>query len=312
MTSCTSIRLIWLLPHIFQTNQVTALRLQYQSNSESEIEPEFPTVNTAEAIENVKRGTGSVWLFHTTHNAGTSLKDLFQGEGLSPSNQDPSCSIDETDLEINPKTLYYDNVCGEYGITQKIGDFGKKFSRNSNKLVAVYPIRHPILRIMSGDGDGTWEEYPDGCFTDNYGLRKVLGLDIDVSITQDHIEAAKARAASFDIIADMTKFSEGMETICQSFYWTCENANPDLDIQHENKMDKIKRDHPEIYQRWLKRNAPEIEFYEFARALGQAKLANLQESRKTMFVNNPTTPKEPIVLHEEEDQAQWICGPLPR
>jgi len=306
MNRGTNIPFLLVLANIGSLRYISALRvnLKNQDNQNLEVQPESVAFNTELAFQNVKNGIGSVWLFHTTHNAGTSLLALFEQQGLSWKRKGRGCFIQEADLAT--PTLFYDDVCGERGIfgDSQFGDFGNRFVRNTSKLVTVYPIRHPIHRNMAGGGN-SWETCPDAWFMDNYGLRKLIGLEPGVPITKAHIEFAKARAASFDIIADMTEFSKGLEVLCGSFGWDCKNSHPGKDSEHSNKVDKLKQNHNDIYNRWVKLNAPEIEFYEFAKKLSQRKLANLQRSRATNLFH--TTETE-FVLQEEEDQAQSVCG----
>lgn len=265
-------------------------------------------------------GAGSVWLFHTTHNAGTSLLRLFKAHGYvwnpdsrhhnqtSQGGGKAGCFIEEKDL-VQPKSLFYDDVCGERGMNVPIGEFDKKFSRNSDKLLTIYPIRHPLHRNMAGDRMGGWEQYPDGCFTDNYGLRKLLGIGFDVHIEKHHIEAAKARAASFDIVMDMTNFTKGIETLCSHLDWSCKNNGPVVDQAHQDRLSHFRSEHRDIYNRWVERNAPEMEFYEFAKELSQRRLADLSKVKeeKTLLANYPGMPSEPIGLTYLEEQTQWLC-----
>lgn len=264
-----------------------------------EIQPESEAVNTALAINNTRKGTASVWLFHTTHNAGTSLQRLFSRKGFPWNRKGRGCFIEEKDLEANPHNFFYNDVCGEQGLSQKFGDFDKMFYRKTSKLVTIYPIRHPIYRNLAHDDMGNWKNTPDGCFTDNYGMRKLLGLTFDVEINRSHIEAAKARAASFDIVADMTQFSEGLKVICDSFGWHCA-ADSSRDKHHIEEVATFHLEHPDIYERWIRRNAPEIELYEFAKMLSRRKIST--------YSHHPKMDKEVVLnIVELEDRETWIC-----
>lgn len=310
--------LLYFLADNFWTDQVIALKLfnsqlppAQKLTQKLHTVPEFAPLHTLKAIQNVNSNKGSVWLFHTTHHAGTSLSQLFSKRFFFQPSNNHGCFIDETDLS-HPKTFFYLNVCGENGISVPFGEFGKKFSRNSDALLTIYPIRHPIHRNMAGDGMGTWKERgPDACFTDNYGLRKLLGLGFDVRLTRDHIEAAKARAASFDIIMDMTNFTEGLETLCGHLHWSCQSSESWLDKHHQDQVTQFQKEHPDIYKKWIERNAPEIEFYEYTRELAQTRYTSKFEREKHLSMKSPGMPSEPIHLEYEEERAQrWVCGPL--
>jgi len=264
------------------------------------------------AIENVNSGAGSIWLFHTTHNAGTSLVNVFNAHGFKWNSDSLSrhhCSIDEEDLK-QPNTLFYNDVCGEFGLKVKIGEFDKKFSRNSAKLLTIYPIRHPIHRNMATDGMKTWKDDPDACFTDNYGLRKLLGIGFNVHIEKHHVEAAKARAASFDIVMDMTNFTEGLNTLCSHLDWSCKNGHPAVDQKHQDKVSMLHSRHREIYKKWLERNAPEMEFYEFAKELSQRRLEEFLKIKEAAAFSKSSLriPSEPISVAFQQEQTQWLCN----
>jgi len=283
----------------------------FDSGIDMEVVPESAPLHTLKAIENVNSGAGSIWLFHTTHNAGTSLVNVFNAHGFKWNNdtlKSRHCSIEEKDL-AQPNTLFYNDVCGEIGMSVKIGEFDKKFSRNSDKLLTIYPIRHPIHRNLAYDGMKTWKDDPYACFTDNYGLRKLLGIGFDVHIEKHHVEAAKARAASFDIVMDMTNFTEGLNTLCSQLDWSCTNNNPAADQAHYDKVSTLHSRHREIYKNWFERNAPEMEFYKFARALSQRRLADFLKIKGAAAFSKSSLrmPSKPISVAFQKDQTQWLC-----
>lgn len=103
--------------------------------------------------------------------------------------------------------------------------------------------------------------------------------------------------------------------ICGSFDWECINDQPGRDQIHVNKVKTFAQEHPELWKTWEKRNAPEIEFYEFAKGLVKAKLELVNHQRTVNLLRDavPRVRTKPMALSYVKEQSSWGCPrpPLP-
>jgi len=221
------------------------------------------------AIRSIQNKQGSLWVFHTTHNAGTSIKALLE-QNLPPATYKDSGLLPEYQLEAG--RYYYGAFAGEGGL--KSNPLNEQVPCDSNKFLSVYPMRHPLVRILAGDGNWitTADANTDKCNTDNYGLRKLIGKNFGEPLNRTDVELAKQRLESFDIILDVMTLDESVGAMCQALgFRNC--ALPTLGIDRDTaktEEDVLERVGQERFNEWKVRNGPEIEVYQYGQKLAAA------------------------------------------
>jgi len=216
------------------------------------------------AFRSIQDGTGSIWVFHVTHNAGTSLQNLIKKHvpiGATPYH------VNGQNLSLEPGRYYYDNLFGEHGLHSI--PLEEQVPCDSDKFVSVFPVRNPLPRILTGDGSWTTTaiQNTDNCNTDNYGLRKLLGKSLQGSINRSDIEFAKRRLESFDIILDIATFTESVGAMCKALGFA------ECVLPHKSSHGAFSEDDvletvgPDLFAKWKERNAPELEVYRHAQKL---------------------------------------------
>jgi len=217
------------------------------------------------AFRSIRDGSGTLWVFHTTHNAGTSLKNIIDG------NMPEAKYSHVQGVSLEPGHWYYDSLFGEGGL--RSDPLNKLVPCDSNKFVSVYPVRHPLPRILTGDGSWTTNATAntDKCNTDNYGLRKLLGKPFGVPLSREDIERAKRRVESFDVVLDTATFGDSVGAMCKAVGFsecTLQTLNHLLTKNSaRTEEDVLERVGPSVFAKWKELNAPEIEVYQYAKKL---------------------------------------------
>lgn len=256
------------------------------------------------AFRNFQEGRGSLWLFHVTHNAGTSLLQLVKENAeLSEFRVDPNVGMRESDLE--PGKVYYDWVFGEQGLRSR--PFSEQVPCKSDRFVSVFAVRNPLPRILSGDGMWTTNatDYTDRCNTDNYGLRKLVGRRFEEALTPDDVKLAKSRLQAFDIILDVETMYESMGGMCKALgFKSC--PRPWVGSNHgATSLEEVKaKVGPAVFNKWMEINAPELEVYQFAQKISREFLGNY---RMPPDVPNATRAEAAHEVDDTSDQ-HWICS----
>jgi len=251
------------------------------------------------AFESLRNGSGSLWLFHVTHNAGTSLL-RFLGDNLERSTlKNHDDRLRAGDLE--PGHFYY-GVAGEIGLRAE--PFQSQMPCESDRFVSVFPVRDPLPRILTGDGSFTTTAYnnTDGCNTQNYGLRKLIGKDFRQPLTAQDVEFAKRRIASFDIILDVATLEDSVASMCVALGFQKCDLHKASGHGVKTSQEVLEEVGPAVYSKWRERNAPEIELYEYAQKLAADFVRKYP---------SPRPPQEVGRAQEAEDRAgsdRWICG----
>jgi hypothetical protein len=252
------------------------------------------------AFRSIQDGTGSVWAFHVTHNAGTSFKSLISG--YMPMGEQPH--RENGQLALEPGRYYYDNLYGEGGLNSV--PLKEQVPCDSNKFVSIFPVRNPLPRILSGDGSWTTSanKYTDKCNTDNYGLRKLLGKSFRAPINRTDIEFAKRRLESFDIVLDVATYAESVGAMCKALGFSkcvLGHINAEHGKTAVTEDDVLELVGPDIFARWKERNAPELEVYEHAQKLAADFVSRYQG--------------EPARQSKEQERAddtlahgRWVCS----
>jgi hypothetical protein len=215
------------------------------------------------------------------------------------------CSLKEEDLQDH--LFYYDFVCGERGM-RGVDHFGDNFPCSSDKIILITSMRHPILRIIAGGGGYPENPNTDDCGTDNFGLRKLLGNKFGAPITRDDVELAKARLAAFDMVVDAENLGSAIPVLCGALGWTekCESGGGSVATEHTAKLIAFQRDHPDIYQKWVRRNAPEMEVYEYGKHLWQQ--FKLRESVWGGRIYSKHMPESLDTYHDMSEKYTWSCS----
>jgi len=256
--------------------------------------------NRARALDNAKQNKSSMWIFHITHHAGTYIKSMAEANGwhteVLPGH---NCGLKQEELQDH--AIYYDSVCGEYGM-RGVVNLADRFPCSSDKLFMITSMRHPILRIIAGGGGYPENPNTDDCGTDNYALRKLIDKPFGEPITRADVELAKARLSAFDIVVDAENMGNTIPVICDMLGWTnwCESGGGLADQKHAAKLVAFQQDHPDLYHKWVKRNAPEMEVYEHAKSLGIG-------SGSSRMMESMPMPKGRETFYDTADTA-WICS----
>jgi len=259
------------------------------------------------AFRSIQDGTGSIWIFHVTHNAGSSLKTLINQH--MPMGPTPVYERGQ-DVSLEPGHFYYDNLFGESGLHSY--PLQEQVPCESNKFVSVFPVRHPLPRILTHDGSWTTSATTntDKCNTDNYGLRKLLGKSFQDSINRADIEFAKRRLESFDIVLDTATYNESAGAMCKALGFSesecvmthVNQAHPDSAVSEHDVLDKVG---PDVFAKWKERNAPELEVYRHAQKLAADFVARYPGARVL-------DSQEQKRVQEKADDSlaheRWLCG----
>jgi hypothetical protein len=252
------------------------------------------------AFRSIQDGTGSVWAFHVTHNAGTSFKSLISG--YMPMGEQPH--RENGQLALEPGRYYYDNLYGEGGLNSV--PLKEQVPCDTNKFVSIFPVRNPLPRILSGDGSWTTSanKYTDKCNTDNYGLRKLLGKSFWAPINRTDIEFAKRRLESFDIVLDIATYEDSVGAMCKALGFS------ECVLPHRNSHSAFSEDDvletvgPELFAKWKERNAPELEVYRHAQKLAADFVARYHGALA------PDARQQEQVLENADDSLaheRWLC-----
>jgi len=256
--------------------------------------------NRARALDNAKQQKSSIWIFHITHHAGTHIKSMAEANGWNHTVlSGHTCGLKEEELQDH--ALYYDTVCGEYGMTGVV-NLADRFPCSSDKLFMITTMRNPILRIIAGGGGYPENPDTDDCGTDNYALRKLIDKPFGEPITRADVELAKARLSAFDIVVDADNMGNTIPAMCEMLGWTekCESGGGFEDQKHAAKLVAFQQDHPDLYQKWVKRNAPEMELYEHAKSMSIA-------SKPSRMMESMPMPKGLETL-DDTVETGWICN----
>lgn len=254
------------------------------------------------AIRSVRDGTGTLWMFHTTHNAGTSLRqliDVYMPEAEYSRSQG---------FSLEPGHWYYESLFGEGGLRPE--PLNELVPCDSDNFVSVYPARHPLPRILVHDDMWTSNATAntDKCNTDNYGLRKLLGIRSGVPLGREDIERAKRRLESFDVVLDMATLGDSVGAMCKALGFS------DCKLQHlrnggstaaHSEEDVLEKVGPSTFAKWKERNAPEIEVYEHAKKLAADFVARNPGASATA---EPKNSSRGAATKDEDTSAHtWVC-----
>merc|ERR1712032_243858 len=91
-----------------------------------------------------------------------------------------------------------------------------------------------------------------------------------MGLTVEDIDFAKRRLDSFDIILDVGRMDESLWATCQALGINCPPVlrHPNADSVHcVTPEDVRKLAGDALYGKWMKRNQPEIQVYEYAQRL---------------------------------------------
>jgi hypothetical protein len=255
----------------------------------------------AKAISNFRRGSGAIWFYHITHNAGTSFRYVAQKN--TKEHTPPKGSVWYQDA---PPTSF------SFPWEEKMLPSGVRLEQimpcTSDDWVSVISMRHPVGRILSGDGrwTTTGQYNVNNCNTDNYGLRMLIGKKFDEPITKEDVALAKQRLDSFDFVLDVGDFTRSLKEMCYELGWSNCTQHP-MQLQqarsHQNTsaQDKVPA---ELYAKWMHRNRYEIELYQYAQNISRRLIATLPMEAEEL---KSLTETSESFADQSESDLEWIC-----
>jgi hypothetical protein len=248
-----------------------------------------PTTTQLKGLQNYLSGTGMIVYMHVTHNAGTTVLGLAKKNVmLMPDNVGSiwnpcekvnsytasSCSFPYKQiadglaqanayLESNMDLVSIEHVLPASGPFDTIWE--------SPGLVFVTTMRHPIGRILSGDGTKGFNEKKKGDYSrwawtqmaNNYNVRCFTGRFGTVSLTRQDLEVAKYRLRQFSVVFILEWMTESLKLACTVLRWqNCKVAPPTKSKGHESPRSRIGND--TVYSFLVERNSLDVELYHYA------------------------------------------------
>lgn len=279
-----------------------ALKLGHQSAPNLNVNSEQTECshNRQVALNNYKQGRANLWFFHITHHAGTTIKTLARKNNLT---------LREGITKRNSSQPLVDSNAFFHDFTESSLpplDLGNTLPCNRDDFVSMISMRDPMARILSGDGMWHTNSYEntDTCNTDNYGLRKLIGKAFGETISDSDLAFAKQRLEMFDVVLDVGDFSNSIALLCSELGWKLCSVEAKKS-KGENILETIENNSPDLYEKWQRRNQPEIELYKHAQMLSKRMRG---QSEAFQFLNRPFTQNNrENSIELEETHLKWTC-----
>lgn len=255
------------------------------------------------ALANWKSGKASLWGLHVTHQGSLTIGEML-ANNFQEATQNGKVKRRIREENLEPGRYYLRSLISELGLASS--PMKEQVPCNSSKFVSFFVVRDPVSRII--EGDGTWtttaDHHVDSCNTDNYGLRKLIGKSFQHGgpFTREDVEFAKRRLDSFDIVLDMATFDRSVGAMCQALGLTDCRLRQNEWKGIATQQEVLERVGPETYKRWVERNAPELEVYEYGKQLASNFIAQHPEARMPELMEMRT--KAGV---EAESSQKWIC-----
>jgi len=277
------------------------------------------------AFRSIQDRSGSLWMFHVTHNAGTSIGHLIT-QHLTRGR-----STAEHGLTFEKGSYYSDEIIGEYGFGPR--PLNEQVPCDSNRFVSIFPVRNPLPRILTADGAWTTTStgHTEDCNTDNYGLRKLVGKSFHDPINRTDIEFAKRRLESFDIVMDVAALKESAGAMCRALGFsacTLPQINKGSGLLSPGQQsaaseeDVLEKVGPDLFAKWKERNAPELEVYRYAQKLSAdfvARYPGAPAAQGPVWEYDANHQVIPSSLVDVQGSARarlarqgWLCGEPPQ
>jgi hypothetical protein len=263
--------------------------------------------------QNYKNGTALMLNIHITHHGGTAFCGRMRLVGPTPErfcanvNDEQAESIPDFDakeydptrsayrpwsyndtsqyIAINRK--YFHMVSWEFGILPKPSLHATNWE--DPNLVSVAIIRHPISRLLAGDGiknsfnlttEKGWWDYSNGTdHCDNFCLRRLSDRPSECCqgefTSRTHLKAAKKLLQRFTFVIDIACLDAGMEAMA----WELGFELPEIPAaDHSTNLPYRERvGFDDVYDFLLSQNKLDIELYEWSKKkLGLVDCENLK------------------------------------
>ena len=258
-------------------------------------------------LENYHNGTAIILNLHIVHHGGTSFCDaigrsptavgstpafacwkLSEASPTEPTLFNISADYpvenpwrrEDTAPNIAKVRKHFHMISWEYG--HELPEHAIRYTDwDDPNLFSVLIVRDPMDRLLAGDarvsmdypgllqGQGTdeqWESYSQSTWTDNFALRVLNGHSCcqgehtDISFLYQAQDLAKR----FSVVLDMECLTQSMLVLAQLL-----RIQPGRMLfkhqQRSSARERINRDH--IYEKLLRRNKMDIQFYEWAKTI---------------------------------------------
>jgi len=262
--------------------------------------------DTVVALANYRAGKSDLWFYHITHHAGTTIFGLAQKNGLQEAQSDKHGEFVPTH-DPNIFHMWGETLHGPGG-KLPADPLNDHVPCSSNQFVSMIIWRHPLSRILAGDGSWTTtpKEHVDKCNTDNYGLRWLIGKPTQEQLTESDLVFAEQRLDMFDIVLITEDITDTSKMLCRDLGWKDCSI---LQKEHTNPVDRLPQD---VYQRWADRNAYEMKLYRHAVERSKEMMAS--HARGPLATENinvlTETPKRvsSFEVMDNEEEMHWVCA----
>ena len=261
-----------------------------------------PTAQTQ--IKSYRKDKGLILNIHLTHHAGTTMchdvgkavgAPSFACMGLKPEDHVPKkenfpnkeipWTYNETEPNLQIVRKYFRYISWELGHIPKV-DLMETNWENPH-LVSVLVMKHPLARILSGDGyisktypgikDNTANEAEWWAFArderqNNFALARLSqGREccFNEKTNVTHVHTAQALIRRMTFVIDVECLDENLQALSQILGFP---LNAETNQKSAKKHPPLKeRFPPEIYKYLAKRNKRDIELYEWSKSLSLVK-----------------------------------------
>jgi hypothetical protein len=272
----------------------------HEGDTEGKLDVWKPTATQLNGLQNYLSGTGTIVYMHVTHNSGTTVWGIAKTNALvmpelysiwNPCGNGDAYAAKSCPFPYKSKTFPYKQIAdglaqaNEYleaklglvfieHVLPASGPFDTIWE--SPGLVFVTAMRHPIGRILSGDGTKGFDEKEQGdysrwawapmannynvrSFTNRFGTGTGTGRD---DLTRQDLEVAKYRLRQFSVVFILEWMKESLKLACTVLQWQNCEVPPSKKGVHASPRSRIGND--TVYSFLVERNSLDIEFYHYA------------------------------------------------
>jgi hypothetical protein len=267
----------------------------HEEDIEGKLDVWKPTTTQLNGLQNYLSGTGTIVYMHVTHNAGTTILGLAKADGLAmpntigsiwnPCSSGDSWGADTCIFPYKDKTFPHTEIAD--GLVQANAYLESKLDFvsiehvlpasgpfdtiwGSSGLVFVTTMRHPIGRILAGDGTSGFSEKMTGDYSrwawsrasNNYNIRCFTGGFQKTVLTRQDLEIAKYRLRQFTVVFILEWLTESLKLACAVLQWQSCEVSQSRKGAHASSRSRFGND--TVYSFLVERNSLDIEFYNYA------------------------------------------------
>jgi len=243
-------------------------------------------------IENYKNGTGLIFSVHVTHHGRTTMTYEMGKWGPVPgfpTNNPVFESIIHKFPWKYKETAYYTDLMRQYYhfISEEMRSHPKYPLQRVNweyeNLLSVYVTRHPLDRLLSGDGilirDFGEEEdrteaqlhgFAERWQADNYAMAILSVTDCvkENNITIECLGSAKTLLQRFTFVLDQACLNEGIQRMAQLLNKQVpESIRWDDKVKSTKATAKERIPYSDVYDKLLEKNKRSIKLYEWSKSI---------------------------------------------